>query len=355
MTAYYKEITGLRAWAVGAVLLCHIASFSDPSWAINKILWRGWVGVDLFFVISGFLITEILLRNKASKNYFTVFYGRRALRIWPLYFLCMIAGYLLVIAIDGRVAEYTRNLLFYVLFIQNLFNEPPGIRFVDVSWSLMIEEQFYLVWPLLVYFFSSANILRLSFITLLALPVARFFALRHGMDPHDIYVNTFFHSDGLAAGTAFAIIRRDKFTHKKLEAFGRVAPFLLLPLLIGSFIWSTPADQGGNPLSFTVIALTALCLLVTSLSDNCPSLLRKALLSPVAQFIGEISYGIYLLQRFAEHTAAAICKPLAGSFWIHYVAFSVTFIFLSIAVAKLSWHFFEQPILRYKRLFNYKF
>ena len=147
MPSYIPELQGLRGLAVLAVVLYH----SRPRLAGTPLYapaqW-GWAGVNLFFVLSGFLITSILFESQTSPKYFRNFYGRRALRIWPVYVLVLIVCYLNApwfIGLPILAAIRTAPWWAYLLFLQNLFHLalPPAI---SPTWSLAIEEQYYFLW-----------------------------------------------------------------------------------------------------------------------------------------------------------------------------------------------------------------
>ncbi len=154
-----KELDGIRGAAILFVLAYHY--FSNGAGINNpigrqflKLFSIGWSGVDLFFVLSGFLIVGILLDAKSSNNYFSSFYIRRALRILPLYYLLLTLFLILPIFIsnDG-IFKLTFPFWSYLLFIQNLFmiKFDLGTSWLGVTWSLAIEEQFYLLLPILVW------------------------------------------------------------------------------------------------------------------------------------------------------------------------------------------------------------
>src|SRR5262245_16358318 len=148
--SHYPGLDGLRGIAILLVILYHNFGFIP-------FLNYGWLGVDLFFVLSGFLITEILLKTRTTTNYFKNFYTRRVLRIFPLYYLCLI----LVIVIFPLIKNFPYDLSFYRenqvwfwFYLQNwmlIFKQwNDSAILLNHFWSLAVEEQFYIVWPLLV-------------------------------------------------------------------------------------------------------------------------------------------------------------------------------------------------------------
>ena len=162
-----KELDGLRALAILLVVAWHYLGAGDGP---SSIPWRvfivGRTGVDLFFVLSGYLITHILLANRQSPNFFSAFYGRRSFRILPIYFV-MVFIYLI-----GRQLSGSAPILFggtlpwwsYVIGLQNIWmtiQQTYGAAWLAGTWSLAVEEQFYLIFPLVVYFLPSWTIPRL--------------------------------------------------------------------------------------------------------------------------------------------------------------------------------------------------
>src|SRR5262249_20264383 len=156
------------------VMIHHLVP-NFQSFRLEKVADFGWIGVDLFFVLSGFLITGILVDSKEQSNYFRGFYWRRVLRIWPLYYGLVLLVYLigphLRLAANWNISSYAPWI--YVFFLQNILIPDWGIYPLTPTWSLAIEEQFYLIWPLAVRFLST-RILRACLIAILVVsPVAR--------------------------------------------------------------------------------------------------------------------------------------------------------------------------------------
>ena len=151
-----QRIDGLRGIAIIGVLLFHLGS-KLPALHLEFASRYGWAGVDLFFVISGFLITGILLDSIGSEHYFRNFYVRRVLRIWPLYFALLAFVFVLLPwimpALRERIFSQCHPWQSYLVFAQNFFVRDFGIGPVGVTWSLAIEEQFYLMWPLIILLF----------------------------------------------------------------------------------------------------------------------------------------------------------------------------------------------------------
>ncbi|HNJ13866.1 MAG TPA: acyltransferase, partial [Anaerolineales bacterium] len=205
MNERVKELDGVRGIAIFVVVAFHLLKRADY-FTNNEILHFisrlssiGWVGVDIFFVLSGFLITSILLKTKAEKNYFKNFYIRRALRIFPLYFVFIAIILILIPKLDPDfVPEVPRALPFLLLYQQNwlmLFSKIPLTTYLAVTWSLAIEEQFYLIWPAVVYFTKKETLVKLSIGVILCSILARVLGILFWDDMSVIstffYYNTF--------------------------------------------------------------------------------------------------------------------------------------------------------------------
>src|SRR4051794_3114804 len=160
------ELDGIRGIAILMVLVCHASSWmASDRW--RMFLQNGRVGVDLFFVLSGFLITGILLDTRHDKNRTRNFYVRRGLRIWPLYFV-----FLAVALIAFRkMLPAQPNIWVYVLFIQNFLYLREAGPFLEPTWSLAVEEQFYMVWPWLAFRLSRATIFKVCCAVLVVSPL----------------------------------------------------------------------------------------------------------------------------------------------------------------------------------------
>ncbi|MGY0038929.1 acyltransferase family protein [Pedobacter sp. NJ-S-72] len=142
---YFSGFNGLRAIAVLLVVLIFHGKIIFPG------MYNGWIGVDLFFVISGFLITNILVKQKGTTNFFSNFYLRRSIRIFPLYYIVLLVAMLILYLIKR---DQLTDLSYYFFYVQNIraISTEKYISLLAHTWSLCIEEQFYLVWPVIVYF-----------------------------------------------------------------------------------------------------------------------------------------------------------------------------------------------------------
>ena len=192
----------MRGIAVLSVVFYHCHPRLIATWLYGASLW-GWAGVNLFFVLSGFLITSILLESRSKPHYFRNFYGRRALRIWPVYILVLVVCYLNAPWFIGpSILDAIRTAPWwaYILFLQNLFHLslPPAI---GPTWSLAIEEQYYFLWAPVVRFLRRPWMLATLLIAaLIASPLFRLTHFAWITKTH-----TLTHIDGIAMGSLLAL------------------------------------------------------------------------------------------------------------------------------------------------------
>ena len=308
------ELDGLRGCAILLVTVWHSVMLIDPSkGTINHLIWRfsifGRTGVDLFFVLSGFLIVGILCDQKESDSYFSAFYARRALRILPPY-LILICGFYLLTRLFGTGYYLGGRVPLWALltFIQNWFfvstqgTEPAAIA---ATWSLAIEEQFYLVIPALIWCVPRRYLLSILLAICMASACAR--AIYFWSFPTDFYgpyVMTPLRLDGLAIGGAIAVayrndaIRAGIFAHIKTI---RSACLLLLSIA-PFYAWSLRSASGHQVLyyvgHFYLALMYGLILVVATRPGD--SATKSVLRSDVLRFFGLISYSLYLFHPVAK-------------------------------------------------------
>jgi peptidoglycan/LPS O-acetylase OafA/YrhL len=344
-----RGLDGLRAIAVTTVILFHLTPGLLPG---------GYLGVDIFFVISGFLITTLLLRERAATGRIVLpsFWARRARRLLPALALVVLASCSVALVIGGDVlVGIGRQVLGAATFSYNWLGITSDASYFDSTtpelfrnlWSLAVEEQFYLVWPLLI----AALVLlkrrgwRLAIVTALALgSIAAMVSLAlAGVDATRLYYGTDTHSFGLAIGAALAILALDwsprplewhRVPRQTLPVVGAVAIAALLALswlLAEDSFW---VFRGGL---VVVAVLTALAIAGSVVPG---SFLGRALDVLPLRVIGERSYGLYLWHwpAFILVTAAA---PALDPWLIGGIALAIT-----VLAASLSYRFVEQPIRR---------
>lgn len=357
LPSFIPQFDGLRAIAVLGVILYHAAVYCIPlrlEWATRY----GWSGVDLFFVLSGFLITGILLETKDSPGYFKTFYIRRALRIWPLYYAFLLAMFLLAPLLQPELRHEfgTFRWYYYALYIQNLVfpNEFP----FSVTWSLAVEEQFYMLFPLLVWLLSRKALRNLLIAIFLLSPLARLLGYWAGISWLGLYFHTPFRLHGLALGALAAIWVRDPGC--TLRRWRRAAWACFAAGLPLSLWWLVRAGVDGE---HSIMVYTWLSLLYAGVLGlaliSAPSRGFGGLLtwSPI-RYVGKISYGVYLLHQpligiFVLLAARWAWLQRANPVLRSVIALPLLLGFI-VAGASLSWYGFERPILHLKRRFAYR-
>lgn len=347
MPAHISELDGLRGLAILWVILyhCHDKLEGTPLLAIAK--W-GWAGVDLFFVLSGFLITGILLDSRAKSasagQFFRDFYARRILRIWPVYLLLLFLVYVGVPLVFGgswRAQAKAAPWLHYAFFVQNLFMMPlPGT--LGPTWSLAIEEQYYLLWAPLARWIRPRNLSWLLVGVIVASPF-----LRIGLSGAVSRTHTLIHLDGIAIGSLIAVaLRSISFTQ---ERWRKIARGLIVVGVVGLFYASLrfpAALDSAFALFFAGIVLAAVTF--TGTRGLYTSIWKIGLL----RFYGRVSYGLYMIH--------ILVFALLGNFDLmmeHHgtggnLAIVLVRLLAATAVAALLWYGFEKPILSWKRYFT---
>jgi peptidoglycan/LPS O-acetylase OafA/YrhL len=357
------ELDGMRAIAIWMVLIFHIFygfvpvdySFSPIPRVVMLAIAHGWLGVDLFFVLSGFLITGILLDSKVNPHYFRNFYARRCLRIMPLYFAVVAAFFVLY-------RNFRNFLILSTLFAANLaylFNVlvPHGPA---VLWSLAVEEHFYLIWPLLVYLLDRSKLTVVAVAIVVLTPIARGLAVAHGMPIDDtVYVYSWFRFDGLALGALAAVWIRSPYASPR-NCY-RLAG-LLVGMAIAITVIGVPFDilhtrtVVGTGLRNTQAQLPFVSFLLVALAFQ-GTRLTAVLRSPLARLSGNLSYCLYLIhfaigdgyQSLARYFGLRPSVLFGGLGSI--LARGIFIIVASFGLAILSRKYLEDPFLRLKRYF----
>ncbi len=352
---HYPALDGLRGLAILLVVIYHNFGF------INKYFFFGWLGVDLFFVLSGFLITDILMNTAGSKNYLRNFYFRRILRIFPLYYLCLI---LFLIVLPGLPAEsglkyYTDNQEWIWTFLQNwlyIFNPPEQTNTLNHLWSLAVEEQFYLLWPLAILLIRKPKYL-LVFITLLLVATLgfRLWIWMHHIANFAYYnLYTFTRIDGICIGCMVALLLRINAKFLKKYTTGIVLFFAALNFaffFINRFYqFSFPYLALAGYTTFAMIFGLLVNLAVTSESK----LVNLVFNNPLLKFFGRISYGFYMFHWPVYLLLSPYLSGWVNGFtggWKTEFIVSVIGTLAAITISWLSFNYFEKYFLKIKLKF----
>lgn len=346
--SYMPELDSIRGIAILLVLFFHGMApprhleISGPGRLLFAMSQYGWIGVNLFFVLSGFLITGILLDNKGKSDYFRRFYFRRALRILPALY-----GMLAMLIIGGWISF--RFLAASVLFLAN-FAAVLGVGLqYGPLWSLAVEEHFYMVWPLVVRLASDRTLIFLSATACVFSPFLRVLNFWNSPPPqHFTTLYTWFNLDGLFLGALLAIwLRMSSFRRHHLAR-------LALPITAAGtaaflFLARHPSANTALVTSACNLACTGLlsCMLLLG-SSHWSFLIDR----PILKFFGFISYGLYLVHvlafrlssgLFARQFAALVAsgKPMSAA-----LLNFVTGIALATGIAYLSRRSLEEKFLR---------
>jgi peptidoglycan/LPS O-acetylase OafA/YrhL len=353
------ELDGLRGLAILLVLICHYGADAVPvirgSWQYYSVamLKLTWTGVDLFFVLSGFLIGGILYDAKSSRNYFTTFYLRRIHRIFPLYFIWL-ALFVLGVYLVGPHGPAPLRTLFnsdrplwsYFLFLQNFFmSKGFGPNWVAMTWSLAVEEQFYLLLPLLVRNLTYRGITILAMAAILGAPVVRISLWCSGNQYYGPYTLLPSRADALAFGLLVAMVCRNKHAWEWL-ASRRKHLYWALALLACGFPFLQKYQRYLYTVGLTWIAgfyaVLLLLILVT------PGWIEIALFRGRALMkLGILAYAVYIFHQGINglfHFFIFGSVPAIHS----WSTLSVTLLSLItvILLASLSWRFIEKPLIR---------
>lgn len=365
-------LTGLRGAAILMVLLLHfflMAPESPTEHLIHTIMSMGWVGVDLFFVLSGALITGILLDSAGNPHYFRHFYWKRVLRILPLYYLLLILSFYVLPHVPfkelARFSTADVDPLYYWLFLSNFsiaaLEGTPGAHhnIMDITWSLAIEEQFYLLWPLLVSRCTPRKLAWVSVGLILFSIVLRLVMQRMGFAPYTIYAITPTRLDGLAAGALIAIgLRTPGFTPARLRRIALILCWIgalstgLVIYLSAGFPWDGQIVQA---IGFTTIAcLFSGLILFAYLENGSQSLFNRVISSHVLIGFGVLAFGIYLLHLPTRaFLVANVMAPESFAGWpggrlVGQTVFMLISLMLVYAVGWISYHGYEKWFQRFR-------
>ncbi|MEO6612787.1 MAG: acyltransferase [Chitinophagaceae bacterium] len=355
---HYPALDGLRGVAILMVVFLHNFDFMN-------YFFFGWLGVDLFFVLSGFLITEILLNSLGKPHFLRNFYMRRVLRIFPLFYLILVICLFILPAITSLrldTSYYTHNQFWLWTYLQNwlfIFKEPYGDKILLHTWSLAVEEQFYLLWPVAILLIRKPKILLLlAGLVLIAVAVARYMVWIYKVeDLAYASLYTFTRVDGLCIGSMLALLMR--INPDFLKKYTTVIVLLMASVNFGFYFINHQRSITLPYLAFVGYTTFAVLfgILVYEAVTNKSKILRFLLDNRFLKFFGKISYGLYvyhwpvymlLFPFFRDKLSGGMHFP--GRMAELSSALLVTII--AVLVSYLSFHFFEKPFLKLKRRYN---
>ena len=370
---HVPELDGFRGVAVIVVVLYHLYLLGGVGrgGVCGSFFSIGWAGVDLFFVLSGFLITGILLDSKSGAKYFQRFYTRRILRIFPLYYAVVTGIFLLMpfflyrLHLTGRVVSllHPESQIYawtYTLNFEFAFHQAHVSPLIHPLWSLSVEEQFYVIWPLAVYLLSLQTLKRLCVVLITLAPLIRIgFVL--GGNELAAYVLTPCRFDSLALGALLSILFRVPGAIHPLRRWGwKVALAALTGIILLAYTRSTSfADPVVCTLGLSLIGLFSVCSLAAILCTSEKSRARRPFSSYLLRTIGKYSYAIYVFHQIvilllvmrgisAESLSHRLNSNIGGA-----LAFAGLAAILVVVAAAGSWWGLEKRILALKRLVTY--
>jgi peptidoglycan/LPS O-acetylase OafA/YrhL len=362
-------LDGIRGFAILLVLYHHLF-WSNPNSGnhffdfLNAIRASAFIGVNLFFALSGFLITGILLDTVTSPNFFKNFYARRMLRIFPLYY-----GVLLGLLLLTRPLHFVWSgwQYFYLTYSTNFALWPRGPLVlqpfsIDHLWSLQVEEQFYLVWPLILYRVRSLrSLIRISVIACIATLVIRIVLVAERPHLTNVYLPysfTFSCVDNLLFGCCLCALLRTTLRQKVLHFAPRVFAFCVMLLTVAAIPnrgldWKTSIFI--PTVGFSLIGISCAALIAMSLEPG--SRTKRLFSHPILRFFGKYSYGLYV---FHYLLGGLLSQPVRNYVDAHFhskvlgvIAGAIVVFIATILAALLSYHFYEFPFLKLKKYFTY--
>ena len=372
---FFPNLDGLRFVSFFAVFVyhCYLSFFgylkeSAPRfYSVTEFLFQnGYLGVNFFFVLSGFLITYLLIKEKEIEGSIHVgnFYLRRILRIWPLYYLCLVIGFIIFPMLKqagGEVVEESANPYYYVFFAANFdymntWPVKPNALILSVLWSVAVEEQFYLSWPLILKFipirkykfvFAAIILLSLVFRSFYTAPTEEDHALR--------YFHTFSLIGDMALGglLAFLFSYENRFRQMivQMPRAAVIALYLTTAIVVLFKQWIFVC---GIPVIFERLVIGGLFgLIIVEQNYAQNSLFKMSQFKRVSQ-LGIYTYGLYCLHLMGMYVTVKLVAKLQldpTNTWIA-TGSSILSLIASIGIALASYHFFEKWFLQLKSRFS---
>lgn len=369
VSSHCIPLDGVRGLAILLVLCYDCLKLPNDGTPITMLLRKfsasGWIGVDLFFVLSGFLITGILLETKGKAGYWKSFFLRRSVRIFPLYYatlLGMFVGFPLlstlgVIASNPIPESLNANQLWYWCYAQNwLFaiqGAWPEERLLNHFWSLAVEEQFYLFWPLVIAWFSRKSLATLCVVLCAIALGLRYVLLLNDIPGISTYVMSLTRMDSLCMGAIVAIGMRHT---ALLQQWARWLPLVMCSAfvaLVGVDVFYPVLKSqsfAAYSLGHTLLAISFVSLIASVVVVPPQHLLARVFsITPLLE-LGKYSYAIYVFHRFVYAGVMqfdwSAFPPMAAGWLIFFATLAGC-----LLIAQISWRFIEQPCLALKKYF----
>jgi peptidoglycan/LPS O-acetylase OafA/YrhL len=357
---YIGALDGVRGIAIILVLIYHFgrdsAAFLNFDHSILRFSAFGWVGVDLFFVLSGFLITGILYDSRHSENYLRNFYVRRVLRIFPLYYGAIVLLIVFSYMWPGRGVMNPHSIPWLVAYLSNVLIALEGWWAIGGPlahwWSLAVEEHFYLVWPFILLWGTRLQLIAVASALVLAAPILRTILVLWDFAPSTVYVLTLTRMDALAVGALCGLVIRGPggVAGVRLPAAGAAIACSIALIVIASSRWTVSEyDPVIQSVGYSLLALAFGGAILVTLTWR-P--LNAVVDNGILRWFGRYSYGLYLWHPIAIALlfGSTFASTLDGT--PAKVLFTLLVIGVAVLVAVISYHCWEKPFLRLKRSFS---
>lgn len=376
--ARFTALDGIRGMAILLILIYHSMIFKGGGAMdlfLAKLRSGLWCGVDLFLVLSGFLITRILLKTKHKERFFYNFYGRRTVRIFPLYYMVLVMVLLIIPfalnmlgkPIPSEIGILQERQIWLWTYMQNYLQStgPHMLPGLGPFWSLAVEEQFYLFWPLMVFLIKEKHFLKVCIGILVAILATRFYGYFSGtMNGWMLYHLTFTRMDGLVFGAIGAVIVRNKELRESIAVhLDKLLIALSAILLIGWIIVGDFKISQGfiATVGYTLFSFFFLVILLNTIlgETKMGQKLRKGFETKPLLTLGKYSYALYVFHWPIVNGFKALKNKMGGFLYPRYVDTQlfdllITFVgvtAISLVLAIISWHVWEKHWLKLKKYF----
>lgn len=342
---HIPQLDGLRAVAILLVLITHLWGYPPGYDLLNRIAAAGWIGVDLFFVLSGYLITRILWGTREDLRYYVNFYVRRALRIFPIYFVLLALVFIALPMVRPLPTELADHGWMYWLYLGNFALAAGGwqLFLIDITWSLSVEEQFYLIWPAVIRRLTPERMMQWCIAIIAISPLLRILFWKDG---HWMWIHmlTPFRADAFAVGGLIAVMQVQNIKFPARAIFAVCAPMLAGLVIAGHFKRDSMLV---GTIGYTLTAITAGAAVVLATQ------VRLLSARPLT-YVGKVSYGVYLYHPLCLMVMSSVLaivgvnsKTLPGAMTSMLVTSAA-----AVAAATVSFYVLESRLLSLKRYFE---
>jgi peptidoglycan/LPS O-acetylase OafA/YrhL len=361
-----EQLDGIRGLAIAISLAVHSAPLfvagvviTRTIYAVNCLIMTGWLGVDIFFVLSGYLITGIILEDRTKPDFWTTFYTRRGFRILPAFAAVFIAAILAAYFFFPEIPLSARFLLPPIFFLGNwtvLTN--TEFPLLPQIWSLAIEEQFYFLWPQAAKRLSPVAIFKLAISLVIVCELSRIGLAMIHFDSWALYKITPTRIDGLAIGATLAAGMTLPAVHRFLASYWRRIALLAACVLTVAFVLLpghlTPHLPSSQIVAIPAAVVLTAMLIYGSIESSLPNLLYQFFTNPVMTYLGRRSYALYLIQfpiaiEVRESRVHGYLAELQSGVVIN-ILLILSVLAASLILAEISWRLIEAPAQSLRRL-----